>query len=121
MRIDHANSRWRAPRLLGIAALLLAILVVMLVSYSGGASAAPPADLSITKTDSPDPVVQGDNLTYTIRVTNGGPNAATDVACHRQPARRLGCRLRLRDEHGRKLSEGRKRRDMRSRHGCERR
>jgi uncharacterized repeat protein (TIGR01451 family) len=79
MRIDHANSRRRAPRPLGIAALLLAILVVMLVSYSGGASAAPPADLSITKMDSPDPVVQGDSLTYTIRVTNGGPNAATDV------------------------------------------
>jgi uncharacterized repeat protein (TIGR01451 family) len=79
MRIDYASSRWHAPRLLGIAALLLTILVVMLVSNSGGASAAPPADLSITKTDSPDPVVQGNNLTYTIRVTNGGPNPATNV------------------------------------------
>ena len=78
MGIDHGNSRGRAPRLLGIAALLLAILVVMLVSYSGGASAAPPADLSITKTASPS-VVQGNNLTYTIRVTNGGPNPATNV------------------------------------------
>lgn len=35
------------------------------------------ADLSITKTDSPDPVTVGSNLTYTITVTNNGPDAAT--------------------------------------------
>ncbi|HEX7166432.1 MAG TPA: hypothetical protein VF230_05565, partial [Acidimicrobiales bacterium] len=37
------------------------------------------ADLSITKTDSPDPVVAGEKLTYTITVTNGGPSTADDV------------------------------------------
>jgi uncharacterized repeat protein (TIGR01451 family) len=37
------------------------------------------ADLSITKTDSPDPVQVGDHLTYTIMVTNGGPSSATGV------------------------------------------
>jgi len=80
MHNDHATSRSGAPRRLGIAALLLGILVVMLISYSGGASAAPgDADLSISKTDSPDPVVQGNNLTYTITVTNDGPLAATNV------------------------------------------
>ena len=31
------------------------------------------ADLSITKSDSPDPVTAGNNLSYTITVTNGGP------------------------------------------------
>jgi uncharacterized repeat protein (TIGR01451 family) len=37
------------------------------------------ADLSITKIDSPDPVTQGDSLTYGITVTNNGPLGATGV------------------------------------------
>jgi uncharacterized repeat protein (TIGR01451 family)/CSLREA domain-containing protein len=37
------------------------------------------ADLEISKADSPDPVTVGDNLTYTITVTNNGPDAATNV------------------------------------------
>ena len=37
------------------------------------------ADLSITKTDSPDPVTAGKNLTYTVQVTNGGPSTASAV------------------------------------------
>jgi uncharacterized repeat protein (TIGR01451 family) len=37
------------------------------------------ADLSITKTDSPDPVIAGQLLTYTIVVTNNGPSTAEDV------------------------------------------
>ena len=37
------------------------------------------ADLSVTKSDSPDPVVAGQNLTYTINFTNNGPNPATSV------------------------------------------
>src|SRR5574339_270668 len=62
MRIDHTERRASAPRLVGASAVILGALVVMLIAYSGGASAAPgPTDLSITKTDSPDPVVT-DNL-----------------------------------------------------------
>jgi uncharacterized repeat protein (TIGR01451 family) len=38
------------------------------------------ADLSVTKTDSPDPVVAGTNLTYTVTVSNAGPLAAAGAA-----------------------------------------
>jgi uncharacterized repeat protein (TIGR01451 family) len=80
MGINHANFRRGAPRLIGISAILLGILVVILAGFPGSAAAPPgDADLSITKTDSPDPVAQGNNVTYTITVTNNGPLAATNV------------------------------------------
>jgi uncharacterized repeat protein (TIGR01451 family) len=37
------------------------------------------ADLSISKSDSPDPVFAGQELTYTLEVGNSGPDDATDV------------------------------------------
>ncbi|MFO8033541.1 MAG: CARDB domain-containing protein, partial [Candidatus Bipolaricaulota bacterium] len=37
------------------------------------------ADLSLTKTASPDPVIAGEELTYTITVENEGPSVALDV------------------------------------------
>jgi len=37
------------------------------------------ADLSVTKSDSPDPVQAGSDLTYTIVLTSAGPNDATNV------------------------------------------
>jgi uncharacterized repeat protein (TIGR01451 family) len=37
------------------------------------------ADLAITKTDSPDPVIAGNNLTYTIVVTNNGVSDAQNI------------------------------------------
>jgi uncharacterized repeat protein (TIGR01451 family) len=44
---------------------------------SGGSTAT--ADLSVTKTDAPDPATTGDDLTYTIAVTNNGPDTAESV------------------------------------------
>ena len=41
--------------------------------------AAQAADLVIVKTDSPDPVGLGQNLSYTLLITNTGPGAATGV------------------------------------------
>ena len=43
------------------------------------APAANSADVSVTKTDSPDPVIVGNNLTYTLNVHNAGPTAAAAV------------------------------------------
>jgi uncharacterized repeat protein (TIGR01451 family) len=39
----------------------------------------PAADLSITKTDSPDPATAGQQVTYSITVRNNGPSGATGV------------------------------------------
>jgi uncharacterized protein (TIGR03437 family) len=45
------------------------------------------ADLSITKSDSPDPVITGSNVTYTITVTNNGAaNAQSVVVTDNLPA-----------------------------------
>ena len=46
---------------------------------TSGATAVGSADLSVTKTGSPKPVVAGQPITYTITVTNNGPSTATDV------------------------------------------
>jgi uncharacterized repeat protein (TIGR01451 family) len=37
------------------------------------------ADISVTKTDSPDPVIPGSNVTYTITATNNGPSDAVTL------------------------------------------
>lgn len=39
----------------------------------------PVVDVEVVKTDSPDPASVGQRITYTIRVTNRGPEAATSV------------------------------------------
>jgi uncharacterized repeat protein (TIGR01451 family) len=46
---------------------------------AGGPSGDCPANLSVTKADSPDPAHVGQALTYTITVTNDGPGTAQDV------------------------------------------
>ena len=60
---------------------LLAIAPVIALAFASMGAAAPSgsADLSITKTDSPDPVNVGSILTYTIQVRNLGPEAASGV------------------------------------------
>jgi uncharacterized repeat protein (TIGR01451 family) len=55
-------------------------LMTELVGAANGAPApSGSADLSVTKSDSPDPVLIGAPLTYSIQVANTGPDAATNV------------------------------------------
>jgi uncharacterized repeat protein (TIGR01451 family) len=73
-----AGARSWGPRILTLGALTAALIA--LTGLPGGASAAPgPTDLSVSKSDSSDPVVRGSNFTYTIQVKNLGANDATDV------------------------------------------
>jgi len=48
-------------------------------NVSQGTKVGARADLSITKLDSPDPVKAGEDLTYTVNVTNNGPSTAVNV------------------------------------------
>jgi uncharacterized repeat protein (TIGR01451 family) len=68
------NERPRRWRRLSVAAPILALALLV----PAGANAAT-ADLAVDKSDSPDPVSEGAELTYTIKVTNSGPGAASDV------------------------------------------
>jgi uncharacterized repeat protein (TIGR01451 family) len=70
----------------GAAAVALAAAgagVALMVATGGpgnaNASVLDPADLSLTKSDSPDPVVENALLTYTLEVDNAGPDSATNV------------------------------------------
>src|SRR5688572_5837852 len=66
-------------RRLPIAATIALIAVGLGLISASPAVPAPgdTANLRITKTDSPDPVTVGQTLTYTINVSNLGPDAAT--------------------------------------------
>jgi uncharacterized repeat protein (TIGR01451 family) len=59
---------------------LVAFGLLCVALLTATAASAQSADLSISVVDSPDPVAPGGVLSYTITVTNHGPNAATNVA-----------------------------------------
>jgi uncharacterized repeat protein (TIGR01451 family) len=74
--------------------ILLVVGLACAISLGGGALAtsviAASADLSVTKTDSPDPVMAADNITYTITVTTNGPSDAEDVVFTDSPPANTG-------------------------------
>ena len=49
------------------------------IGGGGTGTAVPGVDLALTKTDSPDPVNAGANLTYTISIVNNGDTSATNA------------------------------------------
>ena len=55
------------------------LLTALVFTNAGSAAQSGAANLKITKTDSPDPVRVGTNLTYTIGVENLGPSPASGV------------------------------------------
>ncbi len=58
---------------------IAAMLSVILAFAKVGSAAEPTSNLRITKSDSPDPVLVGAQLTYTIGIENRGPSPATGV------------------------------------------
>ena len=68
------------------------------------------ADLSVTQTDTPDPVTSGNAVRYYLTVTNTGPDAATGVVLEDSSGRR--------DLHRAKagVHQRLRRRDLRPRH-----
>src|SRR4051794_13569501 len=67
------DARWM--RVISGAVVLLATVIPAIALSAPGDQ----ADLKLTKSDSPDPVVVDSQLTYTIEVENLGPAAATNV------------------------------------------
>ena len=63
-------------------------------SSSAVTTVKPVADLGLTKSDSPDPVLAGQLLTYTLAVSNAGPQDAAGGDGHRHPAGRRDLRVR---------------------------
>jgi uncharacterized repeat protein (TIGR01451 family) len=81
---DRGTTTKGAQSMVGrLARALATIFLAIGVTVGGGQPAAawipPQADLSITKTGSPDPVAPGAILTYLIQVANAGPDAALAV------------------------------------------
>src|SRR5918995_2230715 len=73
-RAERARrSRGRGRALAGSVGMALAVAALF------PAAALAPADLSITKSDSPDPVNEGVQLRYTMEVQNNGPDPVTAV------------------------------------------
>jgi uncharacterized repeat protein (TIGR01451 family) len=80
--MQRSDARHQSPKRGTCSIWLLALGLFAALAFASIGSAAAPkgsTDLKITKTDSPDPVRVGSNLTYTIGVENLGPVGATGV------------------------------------------
>jgi uncharacterized repeat protein (TIGR01451 family) len=80
--VNFPLERNQMKKLAAICVLLLlsVVLFVLPIVTRRGQAAIAAADLSVTKVDTPDPVNTGSNLTYTITVTNNGPDVAGNAS-----------------------------------------
>lgn len=76
MLMNQSFRAWAEVLGAGVLAILSCVLLIALgVPVSRANGVAQPYDLSVTKADSPDPVIAGRNLTYTVTADNLGPDA----------------------------------------------
>ena len=72
----RARRKEASRRLAWLGGAVLAAVMAPAIAFSAPGDQ---ADLKLTKSDSPDPVIVGNTLAYTIEVQNLGPSAATNV------------------------------------------
>jgi uncharacterized repeat protein (TIGR01451 family) len=76
---SHRVLRHRVHLLGGVVLVVLALLLAAPAAQAQGPEDLPDVDLSIDKTDDPDPVGEGEELTYSLTGENQGPLVATGV------------------------------------------
>jgi uncharacterized repeat protein (TIGR01451 family) len=69
----------RIRRVVRIAAMGVGVALCALAGIGSPSAFAQTANLGLTVTDAPDPVTVGENVTFTLTLTNTGPNAASNV------------------------------------------
>jgi hypothetical protein len=90
MSVDHAPRPSSIRRRVS-AILALATVLILLASSSGAQVSVTPtggkggADLKTRTRDTPDPINERNNVKYTVRVTNRGPETATNVVLQDTP------------------------------------
>ena len=76
----HRNRVRQAARAFSVAiAAVVGLLSLPLAIAIAAPAPSGTSDLSLTKSDSPDPVFAGAPLAYSIRVSNAGPDTATNT------------------------------------------
>jgi N-acetylglucosamine-6-sulfatase len=76
---DRPPARWSSRSLALVFLVALGALLAGAISSEPAVAQAGESDLSLSKTDSPDPAYVGEDLTYTLTAANSGPDQAEDV------------------------------------------